>query len=228
MKYLVVIPARGGSKRVTDKNVRVLGDKPLVNWTIDVAKKIFETSRIIVSTDDERIITIAKKAGVEAPWLRPKELSTDTARTADVVIHAINWFEEKYGSIDGVVLLQPTSPFRSENTLRSALRLFELNHKKSIVTVSPSKSNPQWNYKIQNERLMPFLSSTEPAFRSQDLTPSFELNGLIYIIAPSEIRKMKNFVNTDTIPLVVISEIESLDIDTEFDFKIASILCEEI
>ena len=159
MNYLVVIPARGGSKRVTNKNLRLLGNKPLVNWTIDLAKKVFDKNRIIVSTDDERIANIAKNEGVKVPWLRPEELSTDTARTVDVVIHAINWYEEEYGSIDGVVLLQPTSPFRSEKTLKNALRLFELNDKKSIVTVSPSKSHPEWQYEIHDDRLMPLISS---------------------------------------------------------------------
>jgi CMP-N,N'-diacetyllegionaminic acid synthase len=227
MNYLVVIPARGGSKRVANKNLRLLGDKPLVNWTIDLAKKVFDKSTIIVSTDDERIATIAKNNGINVPWLRPEELSTDTARTVDVVIHAVNWYEEEYGPIDGIVLLQPTSPFRSEKTLKNALRLYELNNKKSIVTVSPSKSHPEWQYVIHNDRLMPLIPSAEQRLRSQELKTSLQLNGLIYIVKPSEIRNTKNFVNIDTIPLIVASEVESLDIDTELDFKIASMLSKE-
>ena len=228
MKYLVVIPARGGSKRAPGKNIRPLGGKPLINWSIHLAKKIFETGEILVSTDDEEIAAIAKNEGVLVPWLRPQILSTDSSKSSDVIIHAINWYEKEYGLIDGVILLQPTSPFRSEATLRSAIKLFEENNRKSVVTVSPSSSHPNWSFRIENNRLIPFSSNNDLNCRSQDLTLSFSVNGLVYIISPSEIRQNQTFIGPETTPLLVTSEREAIDIDSEFDFKIASFVCEEL
>ena len=228
MKYLVVIPARGGSKRVPGKNIRLLGGKPLIEWSIDVAKKVFKPNEILVSTDDDEIATIAKKRNVLVPWLRPPDLSLDESKSAEVVIHAVNWYEDKFGLIDGVILLQPTSPFRTEATLRSAIKLYENNDRKSIVTVSPSNLNPKWNFTIEKDRLVPSMLLDDFNLQIHDSTSLFSLNGLIYIISPSEIRLTNNFIGPNTVPLIVNSEREAIDIDTEFEFKVASFLCNEI
>jgi CMP-N-acetylneuraminic acid synthetase len=227
MKYLVVIPARGGSKRTPRKNIRPLGGKPLINWSIHLAKKVFEPSEILVTTDDKEIAAIAQNESVLVPWLRPQILSTDSAKSSDVIIHAIDWYEKENGLIDGAILLQPTSPFRSEKTLRDAIELFEKNNQKSVVTVSLSNSHPSWCFKIEDNRLVPFLSNNHSDRRSQGLDKSFSVNGLVYIISPSEIRQNQNFVGPDTIPLLVSSEKEAIDIDSEFDFKLASHFCTE-
>lgn len=227
MKYLVVIPARAGSKRAPGKNIRPLGGKPLINWSIHIAKKVFKPSEILVTTDDKEIAAIAEKEGVLVPWLRPEILSTDSAKSSDVVIHAIDWYEKEHGFIDGVILLQPTSPFRTENTLRDAVKLFEKTNLNSVVTVSPSTSHPDWCFKIEHNRLTPFLSDCYSERRSQDLDPSFSVNGLIYIISPSEIRQNQKFISPETTPLLISSEKEAIDIDSEFDFKVASYLCAE-
>ena len=117
MKILALITARGGSKRILRKNIRPLGGKPLIVWSINIAKDIAEIVDILVSTDDPKISEVAKNAGAMVPWLRPPELATDTASPVDVCLHALEWYEKENGKIDGLMLLQPTSPFRSRDTI---------------------------------------------------------------------------------------------------------------
>ena len=114
MRILTVIAARGGSKRLPGKHIRVLGEKPLIIWSIDVAKDIPEICDILVSTDDTAIASVCTEAGILVPWLRPVELATDTANLVDVVLHALGWYETEKGAVDGILLLQPTSPFRTK------------------------------------------------------------------------------------------------------------------
>ena len=102
MRILAVIPARGGSKRAPGKNVRKLGNKPLINWTIDCALNTPELSAIVVSTDDPQIAEIAQSAGATVPWLRPIKLATDEANSVDVAIHALDWYEAENGKVDGI------------------------------------------------------------------------------------------------------------------------------
>lgn len=112
---MAVIPARGGSKRLPGKNIRILGNKPLIAWSIDVVKGIPEICDVLVSTEDEKIAEIAKEFNAFVPWLRPIELATDTATSIEVILHALDWYEREKQEVDGVILLQPTSPFRRRN-----------------------------------------------------------------------------------------------------------------
>jgi CMP-N-acetylneuraminic acid synthetase len=116
VKILALIPARGGSKRLPGKNIRILQEKPLIVWSIEVAKGIPEICDILVSTNDLAILSVCKEAGALVPWLRPASLATDEASSIDVAIHALDWYESEKGAIDGVMLLQPTSPFRSKQS----------------------------------------------------------------------------------------------------------------
>ena len=125
MKILALIPARGGSKRLPRKNVLPLGGKPLIVWSIDVAKDIPEICDILVSTDDSEIAEISKKAGALVPWLRPADLATDDSSSIDVVLHALNWYEREKQTIHGILLLQPTSPFRSQATKIKFIKIFK-------------------------------------------------------------------------------------------------------
>ena len=124
MKILALILARGGSKRIAGKNIRKLGGKPLIQWSIDVAKRTPEIDDILISTDDEVIAEVAINQGLSIPWLRPKELSTDTATSVDAALHALDWYEKQSGMVDGLLLLQPTSPFRKKSTIQRVT----LNH----------------------------------------------------------------------------------------------------
>lgn len=125
MKLISLIPARQGSKRLPGKNGRILGGKPLIQWTIDLAIKARRFAAVIVSTDCHNLAEIARNSGALVPWLRPAELATDTATSVDVCRHALDWYEETYSAIDGLLLLQPTSPFRRLETIRHAIDLFD-------------------------------------------------------------------------------------------------------
>ena len=125
MKILALVTARKGSKRLHNKNIRLLGNKPLIVWTINSAKNIPEICDILVSTDDQAVMSISKDIGAYVPWLRPVDLATDTASSVDVALHALNWYESERGAVDGILLLQPTSPFRSKETIQRGIELFK-------------------------------------------------------------------------------------------------------
>ena len=127
MKILVLILARGGSKRLPNKNILKLGKKHLINWSIDFAKKIPFVCDILVSTDSKKIGLIAKKRGALVPWMRSKKLSLDISKSYPAALHAINWYENKIKKVDGVMFLQPTSPFRRLKTINKCISIFKKN-----------------------------------------------------------------------------------------------------
>jgi len=224
MKILAVIPARGGSKRIPGKNYRLLGGKPLINWSIDIVKDVFEICDILVSTDDEKIADISQKAGALVPWMRPKKLATDEAKSVDVVIHALDWYENQKETIDGVLMLQPTSPFRTLQTLRKGISLYEENNYSPVLGVSPADSHPMWTLKIINNKLNPFIDGDGFLTRSQDLPKAYVVNGGFYLISPTELRAENSFVTKNTIPLITDCIKEALDIDTQWDWDIATLI----
>ncbi len=222
MRILALITARGGSKRLPGKNIRVLGQKPLIVWSIDVAKDIPEICDILVSTDDTAIASVCAEAGALVPWLRPTELATDTASSVDVALHALNWYEAEKGSVDGILLLQPTSPFRSRETVLRGMELFRKNGRKPVLGVSPTHTHPMWTLKMEGEYLVPFMREHGMETRSQDLLPAFVVNGSFYLISPAELRACQSFVGIKTIPLLIESTQEALDIDTDWDWTVAA------
>lgn len=230
MKILALITARGGSKRLPGKNIRVLGDKPLIVWSIDVARDIEEICDILVSTDDPVIAGVCVEAGALVPWLRPEVLASDTASSVDVALHALNWYEAEKGEVDGVLLLQPTSPFRTKETVCKGIELFLKNNSQPVLGVSPAHSHPMWSLKMDGEYLIPFLENNELESRSQDLSPVFVVNGCFYLMSPAELRKNKSFFGSKSVPLLIESEKESLDIDTEWDWAVAkfSLMMDEL
>jgi N-acylneuraminate cytidylyltransferase len=221
MKILALIPARGGSKRLPGKNIKLLGGKPLIVWSIDVAKGTPEICDILVSTDNAAIAKVSKDAGALVPWLRPEELATDTASSVDVALHALEWYEAEKGKVDGLLLLQPTSPFRTQSTVRQGIGLFKDNNLQSVLGVSPCHTHPMWTLKIEGQHLVPFMPNHGLGMRSQDLPPAYVVNGSFYLSSPENLRTRLSFSAGELIPLVIDSEEEVLDIDTALDFKIA-------
>lgn len=226
MKILALITARSGSKRLPGKNIRLLGGEPLIVWTINAVNGIAEICHVLVSTDDSEIAQISKKSGAYVPWLRPEGLASDTASSVDVALHALDFYEDEHGSIDGLLLLQPTSPMRSCSTIIKAIELYRDNQCKSIVSVSLANDHPMWTFKINKNYLTSFIGGNNFDIRSQDLLPAYVLNGAIYLVSPKSLRKNHSFIDDHTIPLIMQSQIESLDIDTEFDFKLAEYFLE--
>jgi CMP-N,N'-diacetyllegionaminic acid synthase len=224
MKILALIPARGGSKRLPGKNIRVLGDKPLIVWSIDVARGIPEICDILVSTDDPAIADVCSAASAYVPWLRPAELATDIASSNDVALHALNWYESEHGAIDGILLLQPTSPFRTRQMVRRGIELFVKHDRQPVIGVSLADAHPMWTLKVEGDYLVPFMQEHGLGMRSQDLPPAYVVNGSFYLISPKELRANRTFFGKTSIPLIVESKQESLDIDVEFDWHIAEII----
>ena len=221
MRILVLITARGGSKRLPGKNIRVLGEKPLIVWSIDVAKDIPEICDILVSTDDTAIASVCTEAGALVPWLRPAELATDIASSVDVSLHAIDWYETAKGAVDGILLLQPTSPFRSKKTVLRGIELFRENGRNPVLGISPTHAHPMWTLKMDGEFVVPFFQENGLVTRSQDLPTAYLVNGSFYLISPAELRVNRSFIGLKTTPLIIQSPQEALDIDTEWDWKVA-------
>lgn len=221
MKLLALIPARGGSKRVVNKNIRLLGDKPLITWTIEAARGAPELVDVLVSTDSPAIAQAAELAGALVPWLRPAELSTDTATSMAVCLHALDWYEKENGPVDGLLLLQPTSPFRTNASIRRAIEMFVRNPQQSVVSLSAAESHPMWCYRVDGNGITPFMDDDNRPNRSQDLPPAYVINGAIYIASPAYLRMHDGFIGPDTVPFLMDEKFEALDIDDEWDWKMA-------
>lgn len=221
MKILALITARGGSKRIPGKNIRPLGGKPLICWSIDVVKNISSISDTLVSTEDPVIARVAKEAGAYVPWLRPHELATDSANSVDVALHALDWYEINHGLVDGLLLLQPTSPFRDHEAINRGITLFLKHGYQTVVGVSEIREHPMWALKQDGDYLVPFLSEHGFGVRFQDLIKSYTVNGSFYLISPADLRKNRSFIGQRIIPLIASSEKEGIDIDTEWDWKVA-------
>jgi CMP-N,N'-diacetyllegionaminic acid synthase len=227
MRILVLIPARGGSKRIPDKNIRLLGGSPLITWSINVAKNVPEICDILVSTDSEEIAEISRNAGATVPWLRPSELATDSAPSTDVCLHALEWYENNNGKIDGLLLLQPTSPFRSRDSILRGIEIFRLNKHCSVIGVSEAESHPMWCFKIEEGNMRPFIEGNGLYMRSQDLPPAYVINGSFYLISPKDLQEYRSFFKNDMVPLVIHALEECVDIDTQSDWKLAEEVLEK-
>ncbi len=222
MNCLVVIPARGGSKGVPGKNSKPLNGKPLIWYTIEAARDVFNDEDIIVSTDSSEIRECAMQTGLKVPFLRPEVLATDTAASVDVLLHALEFHKNAGNNPDVLVLLQPTSPFRDSRQIKEALELYSDNID-MVVSVKETKSNPY--YVLFEEDAKGFLrKSKEAAFtRRQDCPKVWEYNGAIYIINIKSLLS-KTFSGLDRIKGYEMDERTSHDIDTEFDWKMAEFL----
>jgi len=221
VRILALVTARGGSKRIPGKNIRLLGGLPLIVWSIEAVKGLSEICDVLVSTDDPAIADISRKAGALVPWLRPADLATDAALLEDVCLHALNWYEDKNGKVDGLLLLQPTSPFRSRTTVQRGITLFQKHERRLVLGVTPAKSHPMWCLCIEGETVRPFMDGAGLHLRSQDLPAAYVMNGGFYLIAPDEFRQLRCFYSENVIPLVIDDPEESMDIDTDWDWMIA-------
>ncbi|UZD97167.1 acylneuraminate cytidylyltransferase family protein [Pseudomonas corrugata] len=221
MRILAIVPARGGSKRLPGKNVKVLGGRPLIAWTLQAALDSGVIHKTLVSTDDPGIAEIAQSHGGEVPGLRPAHLATDSANSVDVVLHVLTEFESRHGTVDGIMLLQPTSPFRTAESIRQAVTLFQQDISRPVVSVSPASAHPAWCFRFDHGSMVPFLGWEPLTNRSQDLEPAFTLSGSIYLISPQLLRQQQRFLCPGMVPLVISDRIESLDIDTQDDWDAA-------
>jgi len=210
--YLVLIPARAGSQRLPGKNMRQLGDKPLLGHSITYALKN-GLSDIVVTSNDARVLEYAKEVGVEVIE-RPDELAGNEEPVITALQHAVNQLQKKY---DAVILLQPTNPLRPEDLLIEAIAIFEREDCDSLMTVS---RNEHKLGTISNHQFIPY--NYEMGQRSQDLEPLFYENGLLYIFK-TELLKQGELLGAKNYPLIVDHPFAEIDIDTEADFKKAEL-----
>ena len=217
-KMLAIVPARGGSKGVARKNIRQLGGKPLLEWTLDAALNSDFIDKVVVSTECCEVASVATAFGIDMPFMRPPRLSRDDTAVADVVEHVLSSLDEQY---EDVILLQPTSPLRSNTHITDALRAYYKSDARSLVSVCRAEKSPYWMYTINEERLLkPLLTYEGLLKRRQDLPAVYQLNGAIYVVNVPLFLNKKEFVYCDTVPYVM-DQSSSLDIDTLMDFQIA-------
>lgn len=226
MRPLVIIPARGGSKGIPHKNIKELGGKPLICYAIDAARKFTTDDNICVSTDDDGIIKVVENYGLKVPFKRPDCLATDNAGTNGVLLHALNFYEEKGCRFDMIVLLQATSPFRRAEDVIEASKLYD-DTIDMVTSVMPAKCNPYYDgFEDNDEGLLTISKGDGTIERRQDAPSVWQQNGAVYIINPSQL-KAKGLAGMKKIRKYVMDEIHSVDLDNMLDWKIAEIMLEE-
>lgn len=219
---LAIIPARGGSKGLPGKNIKLLNGKPLLAWTIEAALKSGVIDRCIVSTDDEEIAQTAKDWGADVPFLRPTHLATDEASGLDPVFHAI----EMLPGYRHVILLQPTSPLRDNHDIEKAVSVYMSHSYKSYVSVTKVSSHPYHCFKMAENSLISPLFQDQDIKRRQDLPSYYSLNGALYIAEITWLLKNRTFIGPETCGFLMPME-KSIDIDTLMDFQMAEFLMKQ-
>lgn len=223
---LCVIPARGGSKGVPGKNVKLLGGKPLIAHTIAHADGSKLIDRTIVSTEDKQIARAAKKYGAELPFVRPAELAADKSSTIDVLLHAIEWMElkEKY-DFDILVLLHATTPFRSSEDIDNSIKLLVDKKADNVFTVTEAHRNPYFNMVELANNGRAKLSKKGRFMTRQSAPKVYDMNSSIYVWRKDMLKRGKSSFLKKTLVYVMPKE-RSLDIDDQYDFKIAKLIME--
>ena len=217
--FLAIIPARGGSKRLPKKNILDLGGKPLIAWTIEAGLKSKYIDKVIVTSDDNEILAIAKIFGSDI-IKRPDELASDTASSFDAIKHTIE-SSDKY---DYIVLLQPTSPLRDEKHIDESIELLFQKRAAAIVSICEMEHSPLWSNTLPASKSLVNFLPQKAKRRSQDLSTYYRLNGAIYLCNTSILLEQKSFFIDNKIFAYLMNQETSIDIDHELDFKISKLL----
>lgn len=221
MKILGLIPARGGSKGIPNKNRKLLGGKPLLSYTIEAALNARSLDSVVFSSEDSQLINLAKDLGVEVPFVRPQKLATDTAGSLEVVQHALNYLLEKGNKYDAVCLLQVTTPFRTSEDIDKAISIFKNSQTDSLLSVQevPHQYNPHWVFeKNKMGNLVIATKDAQIIKRRQDLPAAYSRDGAIYITKTEVLLKQNSFYGT-SISHIVSNPKTHVNIDTEKDWE---------
>jgi len=220
-RFLAVIPARGGSKRLPGKNIKLLVGKPLIAWTIGAGQKSEYIDKLIVTSENEDILRLSNNLGVTI-IKRPDELASDSATTFDAVKHAIETIDGEY---DYIVLLQPTSPFRNEYHIDEAIELMHSKNACAVVSVCEVEHCPLWaNIIPANGDMTGFLSEDIKNKRSQELGTYYRINGAIYICRIAAFIEQGTFFLKSRTFAYCMNRNNSVDIDEEIDFELATVI----
>lgn len=218
---LAVIPARGGSKGVPNKNIKLLNGKPLIGYTIEAALQSEVFEKVIVSTDSEAIAEAANQYGAETPFLRPDELSGDEVSSDDVILHALEFYESKGQIFESVCKLQPTSPLRDYTHIRRAYEMFIQYNLDFLVSVCECEHSPQWSGMLgENDSLDSFIPDDVKRSCRQNMSKYYRLNGAIYMGKVIPYRDNKSFIGKNG-RAYIMKQRESIDIDSKLDFYLA-------
>ncbi len=226
-KFLALIPARGGSKRLKNKNIYPLNGKPLIYYTIKSAIKSKVFDDIVVSTDSPEIAKVSEEFGASVPFMRSKELATDEASSTDVIIHALKILNKMGKRYDYFMLLQPTSPLRTHEDILSAIEFLFRKGAEAIISVCEVDHPPQWMNTLPEDLSMKdFLKKEVVGKRSQDFPKYYRLNGAIFLSSVDSFLERKTWFVEKSYAYVMPRE-RSVDIDTLFDLKFAEYLLSE-
>ncbi len=222
---LAIIPARGGSKGLKDKNIRMLLGKPLIYYTIEAAQKSKNINKIIVSTNDRRIADISMVLGAEVPFMRPEELATDTSKAIDTYLYTIERLNSEFGeSIEEFTVLLPTAPLRTEMDIDAAIRLYKEKNAESVISVIESECPIGWYKKVNSSGVLEdYFKHKDNSINRQEEEKIYLPNGAIYIFKYSSLKSNYNYYNNKTYPYIMSRE-SSIDIDNEMDLLLAEII----
>lgn len=223
MRVLAIIPARGGSKGLKGKNIKPLCGKPLICYSIDVARSVVDDCDICVTTDDDSIIKTVENYGLKVPFVRPAELASDYATTNDVLIHALDFYSAKGVLYDVILLLQPTSPLRTAKQVKKAIQLYSLDYD-MVVSVRESHSAAVLCHDNSEGFLTPTLTNAQ---RRQDAPTYYEYNGAIYVINIARLRQ-KGLAGFTKEKKYVMPFENSIDIDNLVDFRLTELIFNQI
>ena len=220
MKILGLIPARGGSKGIPGKNIKILGRKPLIQYTIESAKKSQNLDFLITSSDDDQIIEIVQNLGVEAPFKRPGKLAEDHTSSLEVIKHALNYFAEREIYYDAICLLQPTTPFRKNGLIDEAIKRFIDNDFDSLVTVRqiPQEYNPHWIFENVDGHLKLAKGEKQIISRRQELPTAYHRDGAIYL-TKTDVIVEQNSLFGQKIGFIDTTQDPYVNIDTAADWE---------
>ena len=231
---LALIPARGGSKGVRGKNIRNLGGKPLISWTIEASIDSNCFDHVMVSTDNREIANISQRFGATVPFLRPPELAQDDTPTLPVVSHALNWFELNVDHCNAVILLQPTSPFRTANLIRQAVETFFHKKYDMLLTLKEVEQHPFWMKVIKNGLVTDFMVPDQNLTRRQDLPKVYHTDGSIFIWSRDAIIRRASQPSSgatqfkdENVGTIISSGYHCIEIDTELDFDFAEFIAQK-
>lgn len=223
MRILGIIPARGGSKGVPGKNIKLLNGKPLLQYTSEIALESKYLTAVILSSDDIQVITVAKSLGIQVPFLRPEELAQDATPTIDVIIHALQWYQNQAIFFDSVCLLQVISPFRTVAFLDKAIEKFITSGCDSLVSVQkvPHEYNPHWTFEVNTQGNLKIATGEETIIsRRQELPEAYHRDGSIYIMK-TEVLLQQHSLYGKSISFIESPREFYVNIDTVADWETA-------
>jgi N-acylneuraminate cytidylyltransferase len=222
---IAVIPARGGSKGIPKKNVKLLKGKPLIEYTINAINESRFLTNSYLSSENEEILTLAKEYNMKT-IKRPVELALDTTPTVPVLQHAVNHLEPKIGKIDIIVLLQPTTPFKHGEDIDKAIKILQGTNADSVISlIKVSNGHPAWMYRLEEDRVISLWGDDYKYKRRQDLPPIYLRSGVIYAMKRHTVMEMNSLEGKDSRGLVLPVE-RSINIDTIIDFEFAEFMLE--